>query len=156
VADHLEARGLEVVWSGGRGEEPLVRAVDPDGRRRSYAGRLDLPQLWALLAGAELLVTPDTGISHLARITATPAVTVFGPGTPQLMGSGRFFRDAPWRAVIVDPFPCRDQPILYKRHVEWVRRCARTSRECGSPACLHAVGVGDVIGAIAELRPELA
>jgi ADP-heptose:LPS heptosyltransferase len=155
IARHLEARGLEVVWSGGRGEEALVAAVDPEASRRSYAGRLDLPQLWQLLANARLLVTPDTGISHLARITGTPSVTLFGPGTPQLMGSGRFFRNAPWRAVIVDPFECRDQPILYKRRVEWVRRCTRTVRECASPRCMHAIEVRDVIAAIGELRPEL-
>ena len=156
IARHLESRGLEVVWSGGRGEEALVAAVDPAAQRRSYAGKLDLPQLWQLLAHARILVTPDTGISHLARITGTPCVTLFGPGTPQLMGSGRFFRNAPWRAVIVDPFPCRDQPILYKRRVEWVRRCTRTLRECASPRCMHAIEVRDVIAAIASLRPELA
>ena len=156
IARHLESRGLEVVWSGGRGEAGLVAAADPQGARRSYAGSLDLAQVWQLLAGAQLLVTVDTGISHLARITGTPAVTLFGPGTPQLMGSGRFFRNAPWQAVIVDPFPCRDQPILYKRRVEWVRRCSRTSRECASPACMHAIEVRDVIAGIARLRPELA
>jgi ADP-heptose:LPS heptosyltransferase len=155
IARHLEARGLQVVWSAGRGEEGLVRAVDPEGRRRSYAGKLDLPQLWQLLARAEILLTPDTGISHLARITGTPAVTLFGPGTPQLMGNGRFFRNSPWRAVIVDPFPCRDQPILYKRRVEWVRRCSRTIRECAEPRCMHAIEVRDVIAAIGELRPQL-
>lgn len=155
IAAHLASRGLEVVWTGGRGEEALVEAVDPRGERRSYAGRLDLAQMWHLLANAQLLVTPDTGISHLARITGTPAVTLFGPGTPQLMGSGRFFRNAPWRAVVVDPFPCRDQPILYKRRVEWVRRCSRTTRECASPACMYAIEVRDVVAAIGELRPEL-
>ena len=155
IAEWLEARGLEVVWSAGRGEEKLVEAADPGGRRRSYAGTLDLAQVWHLLARSELLVTPDTGLSHLARITGTPAVTLFGPGTPQLVGSGRFFRNAPWKAVIVDPFPCRDQPILYKRQVLWVRRCARTTRECASPACMHAIGVRDVIAAIGELKPAL-
>ena len=156
IARHLESRGLEVTWSGGPGEEALVFAADPEGKRRSYAGRLDLAQLWQLLAGARLLVTVDTGISHLARITGTPAVTLFGPGTPQLMGNGRFFRNAPWQAVIVDPFPCRDQPSLYKRRVEWVRRCERSSRECASPLCMYAIDVGDVIAGIARLRPELA
>ena len=155
IASHLESRGLEVVWSGGRGEESLVGSVDPEAARRSYVGQLDLPQMWHLLARAEILVTPDTGISHLSRITATPSVTLFGPGTPQLVGNGRFFRNAAWRAVIVDPFPCRDQPILYKRRVEWVRRCTRTVRECGSPACMHAIEVGSVIDAIAALKPEL-
>lgn len=156
LARHLESRGLEVVWSAGRGEEKLVEAVDPQGKRRSYAGELDLAQLWQLFAHAQLLVTPDTGVSHLARLTGTPSVTLFGPGSAQLVGNGRFFRNAPWRAVMVDPFSCRDQPVLYKRRVEWVRRCTRTVRECQSPRCMQAIEVRDVIAAIASLRPELA
>jgi ADP-heptose:LPS heptosyltransferase len=156
VAAHLEARGLQVVWSAGRGEEALVAQVDPEGRRRSYAGQLDLAQIWHLFAGSRLLVTPDTGLSHLARLMFTPTVTLFGPGTPQLVGSGRFFRDAPWKPVIVDPFPCRDQRILYKREVAWVRRCARSTRECATPLCMHAIEVRQVIAAIGELDPKLA
>ena len=156
VADHLAARGLEVVWSAGRGEEQLVGEVDARGRHRSLAGALDLAQMWHLVAGARILVTPDTGISHLGRITFTPTVALFGPGTPELVGSGRFFRNAPWRAAIVDPFPCRDQPILYKRRVEWVRRCTRTLRECPEPRCMHAIEVEAVRAAIVSLAPGLA
>jgi len=156
VADHLAARGLEVVWSAGRGEESLVAECDTRSRYRSLAGMLDLAQMWQLLAQAKILVTPDTGISHLGRITFTPTVTLFGPGTPQLVGSGRFFRNAPWKAAIVDPFPCRDQPILYKRRVEWVRRCTRSIRECPAPRCMHAIEVDHVRAAIATLVPELA
>jgi ADP-heptose:LPS heptosyltransferase len=156
VADHLSSRGLLVMWSAGRGEENLVAECDPRGRFRSLAGLLDLAQMWHLLAHARILVTPDTGISHLGRITFTPTVTLFGPGTPQLVGSGRFFRKAPWKAAIIDPFPCRDQPILYKRRVEWVRRCTRSIRECPAPRCMHAIEVADVRSAIASLDPELA
>lgn len=156
VAEHLETRGLQVVWSAGRGEEPLVAQVDPEGRRRSYAGALDLAQIWHLLEGARLLVTPDTGLSHLARLTFTPTVTLFGPGTPQLVGSGHFFRDAPWKAVIVDPYPCRDQRILYKREVAWVRRCTRSTRQCATPTCMHAIEVRQAIAAIGEIDPRLA
>lgn len=156
VARHMESRGAEVVWSAGRGEEALVAAADPDGKRRSYAGSLDLPQMWHLLANAQLMVTPDTGLAHLSRLTFTPTVTLFGPGTPQLVGSGRFFRNAPWTPVIVDPFPCRDQHILFKREVQWVRRCSRTERECASPACMHAIGTARVLEAVACTSPTLA
>jgi ADP-heptose:LPS heptosyltransferase len=156
VAEHLEASGLQVVWSGGRGEEPLVAAADPRQARRSYAGMLDLSQEWHLLAGARMLVTPDTGISHLARLTFTPTVTLFGPGTPQLVGSGRFFRDAPWKSVIIDPWHCRDQRILFKREVAWVRRCTRSTRECAAPTCMHAIDVRQVIEAIGALDRRLA
>ncbi len=47
--DGSPQRGIEPVWSAGRGEEAIVRDCDPDGRYRSYAGVLDLPQLWRLL-----------------------------------------------------------------------------------------------------------
>lgn len=153
LAAALEARGLEVAWSAGRGEEGLVAEADPRGRRRSYAGTLDLAQMWALLASADLMVTPDTGLAHLSRLTFTPTVALFGPGTPQLVGSGRFFREAPWLPVIVDPFHCRDQHVLFRREIPWVRRCSRTLRECGRPACMEAIEVKRVLEAIDTLLP---
>jgi ADP-heptose:LPS heptosyltransferase len=156
LAAHIESRGLEVVWSAGRGEEPLVEEADPKGRRRSYAGALDLPQMWSLIAGARLMVAPDTGLAHLARLTFTPTVTLFGPGAAQLFGGGRFFRNAPGRSVIIDPFPCRDQRILYRREIPWVRRCLRGTDECASAACMLAIESRRVIDAIASLRGELA
>ena len=112
--------------------------------------------MWHLIAGARLMVTPDTGIAHLSRLSFTPTVVLFGPGTPQLVGSGRFFRNAPWRAVIVDPFPCRDQDILFKRHIPWVRRCSRTLDECASPRCMLAIELRQVIDAVTRLKPGLA
>lgn len=156
VAEHIASRGVEVAWSAGRGEEGLVAEVDPERRHRSYAAALDLPQMWSLIAGAKLMVTPDTGIAHLARLTFTPMVTLFGPGTPQLHGGGRFFRNGPSRDVVIDPFPCRDQHILYRREIAWVQRCSRGTRECASPACMLAIDTRRVLDAIAALRPELA
>jgi ADP-heptose:LPS heptosyltransferase len=148
VAGHLEERGLEVAWSAGPGEERLVAEVDPEGRRRSYAGKLDLAQLWTLLAGARLLVSPDTGVAHLARATATPTVSLFGPGTHVVCGLGKFWRQMPWTPVVVDPFECRDQRILFKRDVQWVRRCSRTLRDCSAPRCMHAIEVARVLEAV--------
>jgi ADP-heptose:LPS heptosyltransferase len=112
---------------------------------------LTLPQLWHLLAGASLLVSPDTGISHLGRVVGSPTITIFGPGSATLTGAGDFWRNAPYRAVIVDPFPCRDQHQLFKREVAWVRRCARTLAECPHPKCMDAVAVDDVWAAIEDL-----
>ena len=145
LAEALTARGLEVAWSAGRGEEEFVRACDPQGRYRSYAGQLNLAQMWHLLARAALLVVPDTGIAHLGRATWTPTVAIFGPGSAQLAGPGRFWRDTPWRALTVDPFPCRDQRFLFGREIDWVRRCSRTLAECPAPRCMHAIGLDEVL-----------
>jgi hypothetical protein len=81
----------------------------------------------------------------------SPTITIFGPGSATLTGTGDFWRNAPYRAVTVDPFPCRDQRQLFKREVAWVRRCARTLAECPHPRCMDAVGVDDVWVAIEDL-----
>jgi ADP-heptose:LPS heptosyltransferase len=151
LAEALSAQGHSIAWSAGRGEEALVAAADPDGRHVSYAGRLDLSQLWHLVAGARLLVAPDTGVAHLGRVAWTPTVTLFGPGSAILAGPGRFWRDTPWRAVGRDPFPCRDQQFLFRRQVNWVRRCGRTLEECPEPRCMHAIEVAEVLAAASEL-----
>jgi ADP-heptose:LPS heptosyltransferase len=151
LAKALEDRGLAVVWSAGRGEESLVAASDPEGRYASYAGKLDLAQMWRLVGNARLLISPDTGVAHLGRIAWTPTVTLFGPGSAVLAGLGSFWRDTPWRAVGRDPFPCRDQRMLFRREVDWVRRCGRTLAECPEPRCMHAIGVEEVLVAADEL-----
>jgi ADP-heptose:LPS heptosyltransferase len=155
LASRFAARAIEPVWSAGRGEEPIVRACDPEARHRSFAGALSLPQLWHLLAGASILVSPDTGIAHLGRVVGTPTVALFGPGSATITGTGAFWRDMPYRAVTVDPFPCRDQRVLFKREIAWVRRCGRSLAECPHPRCMDAIGLDAVRAAIASLSIEL-
>lgn len=151
LADFLETRGYQAVWSGGRGEEKLVAALDPAGHRRSYAAQLDLAQLWHLLKNARLLVCPDTGVAHLGRLTGTPTVALFGPGSASIYGAGDFWRDSPYVAVTVDPFPCRDQHRLFKREIPWVQRCGRDSRECVTPRCMQAISLDMVRDAAQHL-----
>ena len=145
LAQGLADRGLTVVFTVGPGEQPLVDAVDP--QRRFTRFELDLAQVYALLHRAALLVAPDTGISHLARITDTPTVVMFGPGSASLFGPGRFWAASPWTSVTVTPFPCRDQHILFKRELPWVVRCSRSVTECPSHRCMDAIGLEAVISA---------
>lgn len=151
LAAWLAARGIEPVWSAGRGEEAVVSECDPDARHRSYAGALTLPQLWRLLANAALLVAPDTGVAHLGRVVSVPTVALFGPGSALISGAGAFWRGAPFRAVTVDPFACRDQRLLFKREIAWVRRCGRTIAECPRPRCMEAIDLAQSCAAIVDL-----
>jgi ADP-heptose:LPS heptosyltransferase len=151
LAAWLAERGLEPIWSAGRGEDAIAHACDGGTGYRSYAGTLALPQLWRLLAKAALLVAPDTGVAHLARVVGTPSVTLFGPGSATISGAGDFWRDAPCRAVTVSPFPCRDQHLLFKRELAWVRRCGRSLAECPHPRCMDAIDVDSARAAIADL-----
>jgi len=151
LAQWLVARGIDPVWSAGRGEEAIIDAIDTERQHRRYAGTLDLAQLWHLVAGARLLVCPDTGVAHLGRLTVTPTVTLFGPGSATICGAGDYWRDMPYRAVTVDPFPCRDQHILFRREIIWVQRCGRTTAQCASPRCMHAIEVDAVLHAMDEV-----
>jgi ADP-heptose:LPS heptosyltransferase len=125
LAERLTARGYAVVLSAGPGETELLDAVDPDRTWPRHEGNLSLAQLWHLLARAAVVVCPDTGIGHLARVAGAPAVVLFGPGSALLSGAGEFWRHSAFTAVTIPDFPCRDQRITMKREVEWIRRCER-------------------------------
>ncbi len=134
LADRLIADGIHIVWSGGAGERAVVDAVGVRTGETDLVGGLDLPQLWRLLARARLLVCPDTGIAHLARIVGVPTVALFGPGSSVIHGAGDFWCEAPYRAITIDDFPCRDQRTLYRREIAWVRRCGRRFDGAALPA----------------------
>ena len=63
--------------AGGRS----CRGPGPSGL---WAGRTDLGRLAALVRSASLVVTGDTGMSHLATAYRIPSVTLFGPVSPRL------------------------------------------------------------------------
>jgi ADP-heptose:LPS heptosyltransferase len=151
LAARFASCGIEPVWSASLEEKPLVRASDSDARHRSFAGALSLTQLWHLIAGASVLVAPDTGVAHLGRVVGTPTVALFGPGSAAISGAGAFWCDMPYRAVTVDPFPCRDQRVLFRREIDWVRRCGRTLAECPHPRCMDGVELDAVIAAVRSL-----
>ncbi len=144
LADDATEKGLSVIWSGGPGEQRYVEAVDPEGRYQSLAERLDLAQLWHLLKGARALVCPDTGVAHLGRITTTPTLVLYGPGSAQLYGESRFWRADRYQALS-EPIDCRDQPLLFKREIPWVRRCARSPQQCQRQAeCMRLISLESV------------
>lgn len=145
LADRLAAAGLDVVWSAGPQGEALLGRIDAAGRYPALGHLLDLAQLWNLVNEAALLVCPDTSVMHIGRLAGTPTVALFGPSSAPLFGPGEFLRDIPYRAVTVEDFPCRDQNRLFKREIAWIRRCQRSTAECLSPRCMHAIGVAEVV-----------
>jgi ADP-heptose:LPS heptosyltransferase len=88
AADHLAGQGLPVVLTGAAGERPLVREVAGRMRTRTHqrvvdlAGRTSIGVLGALYRQARLVVTNDTGASHVAAAVRAPSVVVFGSPEP--------------------------------------------------------------------------
>ncbi|MDQ7989909.1 MAG: glycosyltransferase family 9 protein [Candidatus Dactylopiibacterium sp.] len=142
LAAWLAAHGLTPVWSAGAREGALVADADPQGRFPSYAGALDLPQLARLFAAARLIVCPDTGVAHLARIVGTPTVALFGPGSPRISGAGEYWRDAPFTALSID-IACRNQTHTFRRQRAWIQRCSRSlghaPGQCPRAACMEGI-----------------
>jgi len=134
LAGALAAQGLTPVWSSGPHGLELVRRIDPDETFAAVGHRLDLAQLWNLIAGASLLVCPDTGTSHMGKLAGTPTVTVYGPGGAELYGRGRFWRDMPFREVVDGDLPARGQPAIFKRPLGWLAEAQSAPARPAGPA----------------------
>ena len=139
LAEALERARARVVWSAGRGEEAIVARVrSRRGAIVATRAQLDLAQLWHLLAGRGAA----RGARHRHRPSRTRHVHADRDAVrPGLRGDlrarailARRARGAPWR---VDPFPCRDQRMLFGREIAWVRRCGRSTARVRR-AALHA------------------
>jgi heptosyltransferase-3 len=122
IARTLAERGLKVLATGG--PDPAERAYldrvwnesDPPVERLD--GKLDWPQLAALIRGAALYVGPDTSMTHLAAATGCPTISLYGPASPHVIGPWPFGGlDRPWAHagtiqrrgnvwVVQNPLPC--------------------------------------------------
>ena len=72
----------------------------------NLAGQTDLPRLFALVAGARALVSPDSGPVHIARAFGVPVVGLYASARPQKTG--------PWQALdyTVDAYPQAVRSLL--------------------------------------------
>jgi heptosyltransferase II len=88
VAEALLQRGLEVVLAGGPEDawaSPHFKGCESVAVPEQFAnliGKLSLVETLGLLDSAAVTVTHDTGPLHLAGITSTAIVALFGPTDP--------------------------------------------------------------------------
>jgi len=135
VVRFLEFSGHRVLLTGSAAESERVGRIRraaglPVGRDR--AGRTPVLELAAYVAGARLVVSADSGLSHLATTFRTPAVTLFGPVSPAWWGP----------------------PAGHPRHKTlWTGRHGDNYASRLDPG-LAEIQVDAVIGAIEELQAE--
>ena len=79
VADALAEDGMDVLLTGTAGESEVTAAVRQgmDRPASDLAGRTSLGALAALIEAASVVVTNDTGVSHLAAAIGTDSLTIF-------------------------------------------------------------------------------
>ena len=135
VVRHLEERRHLVMLTGSRAEEAIVDAVRraaglPEKRDRS--GRGDILELARLVAGSRLVLSVDTGISHLATAYQRPAVTLFGPVPPAWWGPppGNPQHRTIWRGRLGDNYGSVPDPGLLDISVDDV--IAGIEQLCGA------------------------
>ena len=81
LAAALRERGCEVVLAGGP-EDTWASASFANLTATDRIGKLSLVETLSLIDSADVTVTHDTGPLHLAGITSTAIVAVFGPTDP--------------------------------------------------------------------------
>jgi len=134
LADALTVRyGLTPAFTGvGPAERMLVTETIAHMRHPAIdlCHRLDVGALTGVLAEAELVVSNDTAVMHLAGLVATPVVALFGPTSPRSYGPraerALVFYEAPYCS------PCITNYNL------------KLSR-CIDPVCMRAVEVDAVV-----------
>ncbi len=85
LADHLMGKAkANVALIGAREEWDVTNEVLAKMRRRPIVltGETDLAGTVAVLSGADLLVTNDTGPAHIAAALERPTLVIFGPTNP--------------------------------------------------------------------------
>jgi ADP-heptose:LPS heptosyltransferase len=135
VVAALAAGERPVVVTGGPGETDLTAAVTAGAPGAiDLGGTLDVAGLARVLAGADAVVTGNTGPAHLAAAVGTPVVSLFPPTVPA----------ARWR-------PWGVPHVLLGDHTVTCAGCrARTCPFPGHP-CLLGITVADVLAALDEL-----
>lgn len=86
VIDALAARiDCQIVLTGSAAERDLTARVRAAARTPviDLAGMTTLGEFGAVIAGLDLLLTNDTGASHVAAAMRTPSVVLFGPADPR-------------------------------------------------------------------------
>ena len=116
----VEQTGCEALFTGDAGEEALVAGVQAlmSHPSRSLVGRLDLAELGALVAEADVVLTNNTGPAHIAAAVGTPVVDLYALTNPQ---------HTPWRVasrVLFHDVPCRNcyKSVCPAGHHDCLRR----------------------------------
>jgi heptosyltransferase-2 len=140
VARRLIAQGLEVAIVGSAGDA-YVRTGFKGLPVLDLIGKTSLPELLALIAAADITVSHDTAMVHLANLVDAPLVALFGPTAmaeflfprPRAMGI--------WGGEGLACRPCYDGREFYP---------------CPRNICMESIAVDEVMALVEKARGAAA
>ncbi len=137
----LHSKAYRVALLGGAEERQICESIRKgiSSDVTNFAGRLKLVQSAALLGGASIVLTNDSGMMHLAQSQKRAVVALFGPTTKEL---GFFPMEEKSRVVEVK---LRCRPCTTKG----LRRCPKKHFQC-----MRNISSEQVISALESLCPE--
>jgi heptosyltransferase-3 len=145
----LRDRGLAVAATGAVSDQDYLDTVLRDTPVVRLDGKLEWPEVTALIAAARVYIGPDTAITHLAAAAGAPTVALYGPTDPRLWGPWpRGGLDPSWQAsgtiqrrgnvwLVQNPLPCLPCQL---------EGCER--RLDSHSQCLDELTVGQVLAAV--------
>lgn len=83
LAVKLKESGYKAILIGGGNDVDLCSEIASESKCESFAGITTMPQTLYLLKLAKLLVTNDSGPTHLAGLVGCNTITIFGPTSPK-------------------------------------------------------------------------
>jgi len=147
MAEILEALPVPVLLVGGPGEreagEALCRLAQ-DHPRVNLAGALSLHQSASVIRQAAVVLSPDTGMMHIAAALRRPLVTVWGNTIPAF-GMYPFYPEGlrPERRFEVAGLPCRPCSKLGAPHCPKGHfRCMRDQSAQSIAAAIREIMAG--------------
>jgi heptosyltransferase-2 len=135
AARQLTAQGFSVVVLGGPGEAALAAEIGAgQGHVRDLTGP-DLRNAILGLAAADVAVSNDSGLLHVAAALGTPSVGIFGPTSP-------------WHWAPLNPLAA----VIETQTVVSCRPCHKPTCRYGHHRCMREIPAAPVVAAVLAAR----
>lgn len=133
LVQRLGAHKIHVVLFGNTPEE-AARGAKLSGHPYVHdaSGRLSTKEILSLVTGASAYIGADSGPLHLASLTATPLVALYGPNLAEVSG--------PWR---------REGVVIVQMEMA-CRPCSQRSCKYGTIPCMRNISTDRVYEAVSQ------
>jgi lipopolysaccharide heptosyltransferase II len=127
-----ETTDSQIILTGTHRDKEFIQSIidlcNEKNRIRNLAGKTSLSELVYICSRAELVISTDSGIAHVANATGTRVIVLFGAGNE----------------LNTAPFTTGNLHIIRKNDIACAP-CVSNQCKFGEPKCLNEISVEDII-----------